>query len=346
MSEDGSEEHLALEEYAELERLRQALLNAQRKTIEAKERRRMFRDALFEAARDSALLHAQPIPPPPPDKRSKGHEEVALLHLTDWQTGKKTASYSTEIATRRLTRVLSGKLDKLIAIERADHPVRRLVIMYGGDLVENVATFPQQAWEVDSTLFDQTFATVRIIEAQLAWGLANFHTVDVFDEEGNHGRLGRKGDYPSGDNMDRIIYRIVRERLEHEKRLTWHPRPDGLFGNLVKAGKYRALLVHGDEMYSHFGSAKPATRIQERFNAWLTHPDLDFVDGYVGHFHQHLVVPLSNGTGRAFLTPSPESDNTYAKERLGAVGVPAQRLHMIDPQRGRVTSERLIWLDD
>jgi hypothetical protein len=54
---------------------------------------------------------------------------------------------------------------------------------------------------------------------------------------------------------------------------------------------------------------------------------------------------MANGRGRVFVNPSIESDSAYAKEFVAATGTPGQRLNFVDPERGRVTSERVIWLD-
>jgi len=53
-----------------------------------------------------------------------------------------------------------------------------------------------------------------------------------------------------------------------------------------------------------------------------------------------------NGNGsQIFITGSPESENVYAKEFMAATGHPSQRLHFVDPEKGRVTASYLIWLD-
>ena len=70
----------------------------------------------------------------------------------------------------------------------------------------------------------------------------------------------------------------------------------------------------------------------------------DFVDAYLGHFHTPMTLPMANG-GRVFVTPSIVSDSSYAKEFVAASSLPAQRLHFVDPARGRVTSEYLLHLD-
>jgi hypothetical protein len=54
-------------------------------------------------------------------------------------------------------------------------------------------------------------------------------------------------------------------------------------------------------------------------------------------------MTLANG-GRCFVTGSIESDSEYAKEFVAATGKPSQRLHFVDPTRGRVTAEYVVWL--
>jgi hypothetical protein len=132
---------------------------------------------------------------------------------------------------------------------------------------------------------------------------------------GNHGRIGRKGDYSRADNLDLLVYRLARERLrEHETtgRLVWHPAETWF--TLVEVGAYHALLVHGDQIKS-FGGNVPAFGITRKGNAWATGVlGVDFTDILMGHFHQPLVVPLAKGPGRTFVNPSIESDSPYAQE--------------------------------
>jgi hypothetical protein len=164
---------------------------------------------------------------------------------------------------------------------------------------------------------------------------------------GNHGRIGRKGDYSRADNLDLLVYRLARERLrEHETtgRLVWHPAETWF--TLVEVGAYHALLVHGDQIKS-FGGNVPAFGITRKGNAWATGVlGVDFTDILMGHFHQPLVVPLAKGPGRTFVNPSIESDSPYAQEFVAANGIAGQRLHYVNPRKGRITSEHVVWLDE
>ena len=88
-------------------------------------------------------LTLSPVPAPPPDDRAGG-EEVAVALLSDWQLGKETPDYSSQICERRI-RLLARKIERLTNIQRADHPVRILHAWLLGDHVEGELIFPGQA---------------------------------------------------------------------------------------------------------------------------------------------------------------------------------------------------------
>lgn len=335
-------EFAALTENDELRRqisdLQAKLRRAQTKTADLVE-------AVRQGARDAVVVlgNPPPVPLPRPDRRGK-KEEVALLHLSDWQVGKVTQTFNTEVADERVDRI-AQKVVQLTDIERAGHPVRACHVLLGGDFCEGVDIFRGQAFEVDSNLFRQMFSCVGMGERLLRRMLAEFERVHCWEEPGNHGRLGRKGDHPEEDSADLLIYRLIRERLsthEGEGRLVWHETQG--WHSIVEIGNYRALLVHGDEIKS-FGGQTPAFGIAKKVNAWATGVVSDFTDCYMGHWHMPHVIPLAHGRGRVFVNPSLESDNVYAKEFVGATGTPGQRLNFVDPDRGRVTTERIVWLD-
>jgi len=323
---------------AELEktarRLQKQLANAKAKTAD-------LIDAVYSAAYEAAVVVGKPEPVKLKKRdRRKAKPECALLHLTDWQLGKETQSYSTSQCARRVRQAVS-KTIHLTNIQREDHPVRECHVMLGGDLVENVDTFPLQAYEVDSTIFEQVFSASALVEESILTLLDNFEHVHVWEVSGNHGRIGRKGQYPRQDNFDRVVGKIARDRLSAQRRLTWN-EPDGWY-QIVKVGKYRAMLVHGDQIKA-FGGNVPHYGISKKANAWASGVVEPFKDLYLGHMHQVLQVTLAQG-GRVFMTGSTESGSEYAREFVGARGTPSQRLHFVDPKRGRVSAEYVLWLD-
>jgi hypothetical protein len=321
--------------------LEKTLRRLQRQLADAKAKSADLVAAVEAAAHDAALIAGPAKSVPFPPKRKQGgskHAETALLHLTDWQLGKNTSSYNTDICRDRVHRVVQ-KTIRLTEIQRAAHPVDEIIVMLGGDMIENIQTFPGQPFEVDSTLFGMVFEAANLIEEVLLALLAEFKTVRVYEVAGNHGRIGKKTDGVP-DNWDRILCRIVRDRLSQD-RLEWH-EPSSWY-EIVKAGAYRAMLVHGDQIKS-FGGSTPAFGIIRKSTAWSSGVTEAFNDVYLGHYHHVSQFQLPNG-GRVFMTGSTESGSEYAREFVAAKGRPSQRLHFIDPEEGRVTAEYIIWLD-
>ena len=321
--------------------LEKTLRRLQRQLADAKAKSADLVAAVESAAHDAALIAGPAKSVPFPPKRKQGgnkHAEIALLHLTDWQLGKHTSSYDTDVCRERVHRVVQ-KTIRLTEIQRAAHPVDEIIVMLGGDMIENIQTFPGQPFEVDSTLFGMVFEAANLIEEVLLALLAEFKTVRVYEVAGNHGRIGKKSDGVP-DNWDRILCRIVRDRLSQD-RLVWH-EPSSWY-EIVEAGAYRAMLVHGDQIKS-FGGNTPAFGIIRKSTAWSSGVTEAFDDVYLGHYHHVSQFQLPNG-GRVFMTGSTESGSEYAREFVAAKGRPSQRLHFIDPDAGRVTAEYIIWLD-
>jgi hypothetical protein len=303
--------------------------------------------AVYRAAHTAHLAQGSlpPIVRPAKTSKARHRAEVALVHLTDWQLGKASISYGVATCEARIRQAMDSVV-KIVQIQRADHPVDECHIMLGGDMVEGLGIFPGQAYEVEAHLFEQLVHCANLIETAVAFALENFSTVVVWEEIGNHGRLGRKGEMPHGDNIDRVSYTLARasieRRLTSKAQLIWHPYAGDL-GTAVTVGNYKALLVHGDEIKS-FGGNTPAFGILRKVTAWSSGVLEPFQDCYMGHWHTPMSLTMPNGN-RIFVTGSPESDNGYAKEFVAATGKPSQRLHFIDPDKGRVTSEHVLWLD-
>lgn len=324
----------------ELAELRKALKTAQQNEFRAKIKSQGIIEAVYSAAKDAALAvgSTNKFVVPKKDTR-KGKSEVALVHATDWQCGKKTQSYDINVLSQRMEE-FSKKVMELTEIQRHHHPVKECVLMFGGDMVEGVSIFPGQAYEIEAHLFEQLFEVSRIMESMVRTMARYFEKVHIVCEYGNHGRLGRKGDMPGSDNIDRVAYKITSDRTSDLKNVTWQMSED--WHQMVKIGNYTALLVHGDEIKS-FGGNTPAFGILRKCNAWATGVVDPFQDVYMGHFHTPMTLTMANA-GRIFVSGSPESHNEYARVFVAAVGQPSQRLHFVDPDKGRVTAEYTVWL--
>lgn len=296
-----------------------------------------------------AMLTMGPIPlaaTPLKDKRSAS-AEVALWDLGDWQGAKLTSSYNSQVMRERVLR-FCDKARKITLIQRAEHPVKRCVIIFGGDQVEGLFNFSTQPFEIDATIFEQYVNVSRLLVDVVKYALTVYEQVAVVPEWGNHGRIGTKRSaVPRSDNIDRMCYELAKQLLAGEKRLIWQDCPEDI--QRLEIGNYRALVIHGDEIGRN-GYASPMTIVQH-VNKWrsgsyrVDGAPWEFRDCYVHHYHTHNEWAMANGEGAVYQTGSPESDNRYAGTHMASSAIPSQRLHFIDPVRGRVTSQYKVWLD-
>lgn len=323
--------------------LRKALVRVQKQLLKTKQKTDELVEATYQASYDAMLtLGAVPSIPAPTLNKNNKTSEVALWHLTDWQGAKQTTTYNSQVMRKRVME-FAQKAVRITEIQRADHAVNDCVIMFGGDMVEGLFNFPSQVFEIDSTLFEQYVNVSRLCVDVVRFALANYNKVRVIPEWGNHGRIGSKRDnVPRSDNFDRMCYELARQLLQGEKRLTWEDCPEDI--QRVEIGNYRALLIHGDEVGRN-GFASPGAIVQHA-NRWRSgaYP-WDFRDVYIGHYHTHSEWAMANGQGSVYQTGSTESDNRYAGVMLAASATPSQRLHFIDPVKGRVTAGYKVWLD-
>lgn len=327
-------------------RLQASLVRAKAKTDE-------LALVVREAARD-AVLALGPMPAivapklPPSSKGPKGPgAEVALWDTGDWQGAKRTSTYDSGVMLKRVGTFVDSCIE-LTNLHRLAVPVDEAVIVFGGDMIEGLFNFPSQPFEVDATLFGQYVLVSRLLVDVVRRALATYTKVRVVAEWGNHGRIGSKRQaVPRADNFDRMCYEHARDILAGEKRLTWQDCPDDI--QRLEVGNYRALVIHGDEVGRSGYVSR--TRMREHVHKWLAGgfriegDAWPFRDVYVHHYHTHAEEPLANGEGSIFWTGSTESDNRYARDGMGESARPSQRLHFIDPRKGRVTAQYRVYVD-
>ena len=349
------EEVVAADEANQVYELREALRRANGKLRQAKVSADMVAEVAAQAAADAVLSH--PRPKVTPYSRPKGQKtrtpraskpEVAALHLTDWQGAKRTVSYNTEVMRQRVRAVLVNAM-KVVEIQRLDHPVDSIIVPLGGDMIEGLFNFPTQPYEIDSTLFEQFVNVATLLDEAARFLSARFATVRFICEWGNHGRIGSKrAAVPKADNADRMTYQLAQAMSADLLNVTWQISEEDI--QRFEVGNYRALVIHGDEVGRN-GFASPSTLVRH-VTGWksgsyrVNGEPWDFRDVYMGHYHSHAQWPLPDGEGNLFQTGSIESDNRYARDNLAVTATPSQRLHFIDPRRGRVTAQYQIWTDE
>jgi len=300
-------------------------------------------EAVYRAARDAAAaMRISPVPTPKVDKR-KGTSETAILLVADWQIGKKTPTYSTDVAAERV-KLLAKKVEQLTAIQRTDHPVRECHVFLLGDLVEGEDIFPGQAHLIDAGLYSQIFSGAEMLAGLVRSLASHFESVKVSGVIGNHGRIGRWGTSRPESNADAILYKTAAMILKDEKRVSWKETftaGERHWHEVVEVMGKKWFLFHGDQLKASMGF--PFYSLNKKIGGWnLSIERFDFAA--FGHWHTPARLVAADGRITAFGSGSIESSNTYAQEWLSASGEPAQYLLFQSP-RG-LSAEYLIRLED
>jgi hypothetical protein len=328
------------------EDLRKALRKALGDLEKAKASKAELIEAVYQGARDAASA-VEYTPIPTPKRRKVRNAEVAVPILADWQLGKMTPDYNSEVCEDRI-RLFAQKVAELTAIQRSDHPVNECHVWLLGDLVEGELIFPGQAHRIDASLYRQVALDgPRILGDFLRAMLADYHAVVVTAVQGNHGAIGgpfRREMHPES-NADRMLYRIVADRFADEPRIRFNlpePANERAWYAIDQIGTYSCLLFHGDQVRGGF-AGMPFYGFYKAIQGWAAGAIREpFGDAACGHWHQHANLTFNTRTLR--VSGSPESTNTYAQEQLKAMGDPSQRLMFVHPERGRVTAEYQVWL--
>lgn len=321
---------------------RKTIRRLQRNLAIEKSRTDEITEAIYKALSDGiAGLELPPVEPPEKDRRRSG-EETAVVVWSDWQLGKATPSYGSEVCEERIERYCQ-KADRIVDVQRQDHPVKRVALFLLGDMIEGELIFPGQAHEIDSSLYEQVAVDgPRILGAGVRWAASRFEHVDVYAVPGNHGYLGGRArrDYHPLSNGDRMLYTFVEQLTADLDNVDWHVTSE--WWQVADLGdKCRFMLLHGDQVRGWagvpwYGWTKKVLAWSSLSSIW---PEMQFDHVAAGHFHTPVSMYV-NGR-RLWINASTESHNPYALEQLAAAGEPAQWLMFVKPGKG-VTAEYLV----
>lgn len=337
---------ISLTEHAALTELREANGRLLRQLEREKNRTTQYIEALTNVAHDAiASLEVPRVPPPriTLNKSAMG-EEKALILLSDVQLAKVTPTYSSAVAAERVDR-FARKVAYLTEIQRSARAINEARVYLLGDIVEGELIFPHQPHQIDASLLSQVKNGTEILAKFIRTLLANFATVHVVAVPGNHGELvgGRGSRFNPETNTDRLLYLWTKDLLAAETRLTWDiawaKNESAWYAVDYPFGpkSYGILSLHGQQIP---GSASHSDgTVAKHLFGWASGAvEQPFRYAFWGHWHR----PRSSRFNkfRFWQNGSTESTNTYAQEKLAAVGFPEQYLLFAHPKR--ITSEHLV----
>lgn len=358
-------------EHGQVQELRKTIQRLSKRLDKEKNRTEALAEAVSEAMRDAiAALDLSPLDleevedAPAHLADFEDGEEVAVLLVSDQQRGKETPSYSSEVCDERMGR-LAEKVRRITDLHRgAGRPVRGVHRWLLGDVVEGEEIFPGQAHRIDASLYRQIVDGAGMVARLDRALLEDFDWLHSEEVDGNHGRLGRPGQYHPESNADLLLYAMLREihrNTDADERITYGQigwEGERNWYRMVDVGRFRAMLFHGDQIRGGYGgipwygfskailswaagAIEGADRGEELERLEANPGAMPYFDAAVcGHWHQAARLPFNQRF--LYVNGSTESYNTWAQENLKMQSYPSQTLLFVDPRRGRVTAEYVI----
>jgi len=212
-----------------------------------------------------------PIKAPVIKLPGKMHEEEAVLVISDVQAGLTTSARETGGLGDFNTKILMQEIDYLgdavESIMKYHTNVKRLNVLFNGDIVEGETIFRGQQREIDMNLIEQILFCKENFARFLMRMASLFEQVKCTGTVGNHGRLGMKGEHSPMSNFDYLTYKWLEERTRSIENVTWTiPETWWLITDIME---WRFLQVHGDDTGSStwgipfYGMTRHSSRYQE-----------------------------------------------------------------------------------
>lgn len=282
----------------------------------------------------NSLVAVPPIDPP--DLlvyETSQNEEVVVLLLSDVHVGKRTRTYNPKTFVKRL-RKLEHSMMSIVTAQRSIRPIRKLVIVWNGDIVDAEAVYPSQAVDhIAIPIIDQIFSVgLPEFTKFLLFCLANFEEVECYCQRGNHGRQNAaKWSSSKSTNWDFVFYKALEGATVGQDRLTWHIDTKDWKQTFRILGE-GFLATHGDMIRRYYnlpwyGMTRQAMRWQNAYRDRIKLTHFLF-----SHFHSAAILRFNNCL--IYVNGSFVTDDPFAEEHIGVASIPEQLLFAVHPKHG------------
>jgi len=262
-------------------------------------------------------------------------EEMGGLNEHNW-----------EIWRRKLEIWKTQAIEKIAAYD-SQRRLDAVVLACLGDMVEGQDIFASQIWQIDRPVVDQATqgaedTAAAFAEICLTFPHIKFKILEVF---GNHGRIGKKGETPYANSMDKVYQRFLQLRLAAIREitnLTYFENESWFY--FTQLYGWNHLLLHGDQGMSSLWSNRPTVNGLEkgitRYNQMLQ-GQVHFV--HCGHFHNDW--QLSMNMAQLLINGSFIGTSNFSASKMVASGPPVQVMHVFEPRVGLARTERIHLVD-
>lgn len=315
-----------------------------RKDLEReKDRTQVMKDILVAGVLSVEVL---PFILPEPPTAGNRLPQSAILDLSDWHIGERVTTedvYGRKPYDLQTTKLRSAQLGssvlEITSAARANVRLDDLLIILGGDLFTGEAIFPGQAHELEINVLEQFLEGTQLLTQLINTLSESFATIRVEAVPGNHGRLGKPGDYHHRSNLETILLTTVQTAFAGHPRVTFNVSNSDVA--YVEYAGHKLAIGHG----SFLAKGKSVTRdtiIQRAAAAWpsLLQRSVDMV--FVHHWHSTSLQDV--GGTKVFINGSLVGGNYFSSTVLRTYNPPEQWYVRVNERR--ITGFNLITFID
>lgn len=294
-----------------------------------------------------------PYEPTPLVPARESYEDLSphswLLQFSDWHVGQSTPIQSTGGIYEQTTEITRWQVESMVEALRSIHDtqskgydIRKLMVVFNGDLLENDSMRASQARGIDRLVTQQAVEVFDLMGYTLRQllTLPGVEEIEVHNVGGNHDRTSQKagnaglGELDYVDTYSWLVGTLLGRALADEPRINitnW----ETFFGYAQFCGK-RIIFEHGSSIRLGVGSygGIPWYPVMNGANKMI-----DMLGGgdivLLGHVHSPAVLPIKQGAWVVVNGALPATTG-YVQSSFKAVREPTQWLLNLHEEHGVV----------
>ncbi len=322
---------------------RREIILRENKRLQAQNRQlKATNELIIEATKDAMVkLPSFILPEVHVIKDRKRKPQVIMLDISDIHGGEIVrpedvaglAHYNFDICKEQMDTLTEGVLSICDSQQLGGIPLPKLVINFLGDCVTNEDIYIGQGRDIDRILVDQIVQLASELSRRVLYPLCQYFPEVVANAVwGNHGRLGRKGQYHQRTNADYLLYHFMRQTMSHVENFRMRISLSNFMGYVLPEDPERPhLLAHGDAVRSYMMIPWYGLSRWEARMVALTQVPWGFT--HLGHHHQ--AASIDGPHGERIMNGSWPGGSDFSINQLQVGNQPKQTLLGLHPEHGR-----------
>lgn len=303
-------------------------------------------NALIVEAMEETVARLPRFDPPKPHavKTARRRPQVGMLDISDVHGGEVVrpedvaglGCYDFELCKQRMDMMAHAVLTICDIYQNAGIGINKLVLNFLGDVVTNEDIYVGQGRDIDRILVDQIFQLAHELCTRMIYPFCQyFPQVEANCVWGNHGRMGKAGEYHKRTNADYILYHAMRLMMAHVQHFNIRISLSSFMGYVLPEDPKRPhLIAHGDKIRRYLSIPYYGMDRWDARMVSLTQVAWAFV--HLGHHHRAAVIDAPHG--ERIMNGSWVGASDFSVDVLQEGGQPKQKFMGLHPEWGKTWS--------